>query len=238
MMDIPLLFGIYWVTDIMTQTGTGLWSPKDPTEPAPWIFQILINWMALGLSFYIMEGIVLRIKKNIGIKKMVKYTNHILLLGWSKKMYRFLNRLPSGAGVHHNYILLADLEQSPNNIPDFIEFVRGDPQEERSLLQAGIKTAEHAIIMIGNDAETIMVVMTIQSLNPTLKITANLLELENIKHLERLGVKNIVCDEEICSCVLMDVFSKTQPEEFPGSTVIAPELSNLVDKSTKSEEKE
>lgn len=56
--------------------------------------------------------------------------------------------------------------------------------------------------------------MTIQSLNIDVRISVNLQNEENIKHLKRLGIEQIVCDEELTGNALIEAFYKNQEDFF------------------------
>ena len=144
-------------------------------------------------------------EKSLG-KKMINFENHIILIGWSQKMRHFLENLPGGLGVHHNYVLIANIQERPLDLPDIVVLIRGDPEQEDILINAGVKKAERALIVLEDDSAAVLSTMTIQSLNDDIKICVNLRHRENIKHLERIGVEEIVCDEELTGNALIKAF--------------------------------
>ena len=195
--------GLYWATDTLTNTGTGL---VPPHTPFLWYATTFLMWIGLGITLLFVEYVYVKFwKKNLG-KKMVKFEKHVILIGWSQKMRHFLDNLPGGLGVHHNYVLIANIQERPLDLPEIVVLIQGDPEQEDILIAAGVKKAEQALIVLGDDSAAVLVAMTIQSLNENIKICVNLLHRENIKHLQRIGVEEIVCDEELTGNALIKAF--------------------------------
>ena len=200
---VDFYLGLYWATDTLTNTGTGLGPPKTPFL---WYTTTVLMWIGLGITLMVVEYVYVKMWKiNVG-KKMVNFENHIVLIGWSQKMRHFLENLPGGLGVHHNYVLVANMQDRPLDLPDIVEFIRGDPEHENILINAGIKKAEQALIVLEDDSAAVLIAMNIQSLNEDIKICVNLRHRENIKHLQRIGVEEIVCDEVLTGDALIKSF--------------------------------
>lgn len=202
---IPFYLGLYWITDYITNTGTGLVAP---TNPVSWYITTLIMWIGLGVTLVFVENVYIRIMKKERTN-LINFENHILLLGWSQKMRHFLDHLSGKLGVHHDYVLLADLESRPYNLPEIVKFIRGNPLEEYTLNKARVSKAKMAIVVMEDDSDAIMASMTIQSLNKEIRLCVNILYSENIKHLKRIGVQEIVCDEELTGNALINSFYHT-----------------------------
>ena len=103
-----------------------------------------------------------------------------------------------------------DDEERPYDLPDIIEYIPGDPGEERVLRAANAESADQAIVVMGDDADALMVCSTFQHLNPDAWITVNIRYAENIKHFRRIDVEAIVCDEELSGKALVEGFYKSK----------------------------
>lgn len=203
--NIPFYLGFYWISDYITNTGTGLVSPH---YKLTWWLTSAVIWLGLGITLVFVENVYLRLMKRE--EKTVKFHNHVLLLGWNNKM-RFLIKNTSGEiGVHHDYVLIHDSPERPYDLPDIIEYIPGDPLEERILRAANAESADQAIIVMNEDADALMLCSTIQHLNPDAWITVNVLQSENIKHFQRIDVTYIVCDEELSGKALIEGFEKSK----------------------------
>jgi monovalent cation:H+ antiporter-2, CPA2 family len=135
---------------------------------------------------------------------------HIILVGWNHKMRHLIDNLPISVKKEKNIICLANLSSQPYNLPDSVSLIQGDPNKEESLKSAFIDTAVQAIIALENDPDTILAAMSAQNLNPDVALTVNIHHSENIKHLERLGIEKIICDEELAGQQMIHSFYNNQ----------------------------
>jgi voltage-gated potassium channel Kch len=207
---IPFYLGFYWISDYITNTGTGLVSP-DPTDPHDiglWWLTSAVIWIGLGITLVFVENVYLRLMKKE--EKVVKFHNHIILAGWNAKMRHLIQNLSGELGVHHDYVLIYNDEERPYDLPDIIEFISGNPLEERVLRQANIESADQAIIVMEDDADALMLCSTLQHMNPNTGITVNILFAENIKHFKRIDVEEVICDEELSGNALVEGFYRNK----------------------------
>ncbi|MBN2156423.1 MAG: NAD-binding protein [Candidatus Lokiarchaeota archaeon] len=207
---IPFHLGFYWISDYITNTGTGLISP-DPTDPHDiglWWLTSAVIWIGLGITLVFVENVYLRFMRKE--EKVVKFHNHIILAGWNAKMRYLIENLSGELGVHHDYVLININEERPYDLPDIIEFISGSPLEERVLRQANIESADQAVIVMEDDADALMLCSTLQHMNPDAGITVNVLFSENIKHFQRIDVEEIICDEELSGDALVQGFYRNK----------------------------
>lgn len=208
---IPYYLGLYWATDTLTNTGSGL---VPPSSIRTWLLTTIFMWIGLGITLLFVEFVYVHIFQKLKGDREIKFSNHIILIGWNPKVRHFLRNLPGDLGGDHNYVLISDITDRPFDLPKVVEFIRGNPEEERILKRAGIEKAQQAIIVVEDDAEAVLIAMTIQSLNIDVRISVNLQNEENIKHLKRLGIEQIVCDEELTGNALIEAFYKNQEDFF------------------------
>ncbi|MHA1521211.1 MAG: NAD-binding protein [Promethearchaeota archaeon] len=213
MEGIEFHLGLYWATDTLTNTGSGL---VPPTSKSTWILTTVFMWLGLGITLLFVEFVYVHIFQNIKKEgeRTIKFENHIVLVGYCPKIRHFLHNLPGALGEDHNYALVADIPDRPFDLPKVVEFIRGNPEEERILLRAGIEKAQQAIIVVEDDAEAVLITMTIQSINVKVRISVNVQSEENVKHVKRLGVEQIICDEQLTGNALIESFYKNQEDFF------------------------
>ncbi len=202
---IPFYLGFYWISDYITNTGTGLVGPS--SVATYWLTSAVI-WLGLGITLIFVENVYLRFMKRE--EKTVKFHNHILLLGYGSKMRFLIKNLSGEIGVHHDYVLIHDDEERPYDLPDIIEYIAGNPLEERVLRQANAESADQAVIVMKEDADALMLCSTFQHLNPDAWITVNIRYSENVKHFKRIDIEEIVCDEELSGKALIEGFYKSK----------------------------
>lgn len=199
----PFYLALYWATDTLTNTGSGL---VPPSTIFSWIFTTILMWIGLGITLLFVEFVYVNIFKQMRSQRMIKFEDHVILIGWNPKIRHFLNNLPGELGRHHNYVLIASIADRPFDLPKIVEFIRGNPEEERILKKAGIEKAQQVIIVAEDDSAALLIAMSIQSLNSNVKISVNLQNSENVKHMIRLDIQEIVCDEELTGNALIQAF--------------------------------
>lgn len=136
-----------------------------------------------------------------GLEEKTRSSDHILVCGWNTRGKFVINRLQDELKKERiQIVLLCDLEDSPVD-DDYILFLRGDPVSEADLRRANAGEARAAILLADEskggsagdaDARTVLTALTIRAINPEIKMTAEVLEPENIHHLELAGVGEIL----------------------------------------------
>jgi len=205
---VPFYMGFYWISDYITNTGTGNVAPGSTDHPGLWWLTSAVIWLGLGITLVFVENVYLRFMKRE--EKTVKFHNHILLLGYGSKMRYLIKNMSGEIGVHHDYVLIHNDEERPYDLPDIIEYIPGDPLEERVLRQANAESADQAVIVMKKDADALMLCSTFQHLNPDAWITVNIRYSENVKHFKRIDVEEIVCEEQLSGDALLAGFEKSK----------------------------
>jgi len=138
------------------------------------------------------------------IMKKVDLSSHIIICGWNFQGERIVGELlRSGAAAHQGIVLLADCETRPVKNEN-VEFVRGDPTQDASLFRAGIKKAKSIIVLSDltksaneADAEALMIVLAVESLNRQVHSCVQIVNSSNRVHFERAHADEIICLDQI-----------------------------------------
>lgn len=150
----------------------------------------------------------MQMKKDRGLVKL-KMDNHFLICGWRPGFERILDAvLASNPDISPDSIVLvnsAPSEQmdSIRQLPRFkgINYISGDFSDESTLKRANLSTAERALIIsdqsqtfsrLETDSRTVLAVLTIKNMNPTVYVAAELSDSKFQKHLQLAH-----CDEVI-----------------------------------------
>lgn len=75
--------------------------------------------------------------------------------------------------------------------------VEGDPADDQSLLNAGIRRAQAIMVILDSDTEGLLTVLTARNLNPTLYITAATIEEELKPKMVRAGANVVIAPFEV-----------------------------------------
>ena len=150
-----------------------------------------------------------RIREGRGLER-VGSRGHIVICGWSQYAERVLEEL-AASGRHEDVVLVNELpEESVADIAarhPRARPVRGDPASETTLVRANVRAAAAAIVLadpsrVGADERTALITLTLKSLNPSLTVTAEAVDLRSEPHLRRAGADEVVTSGEFNAFLL------------------------------------
>jgi voltage-gated potassium channel len=138
------------------------------------------------------------------IVKKVKFSNHIIICGWNFQGEKIIKELLSpDTKTKRNIVVLENCEQRPTK-DERVEFVRGDPTQDEALIRAGVKTADSVIVLSDlnksaneSDAEALMIVLAVESLNRAVHSSVQIVNSSNRIHLERAHADEIICLDQM-----------------------------------------
>jgi len=218
--DLLQHFGraLWWAIVTVTTVGYG-----DVTPTTLWGRLVGAALMVGGLvMFSLVTATVASIFVERKIRRVrgmetIKATNHILILGWhydgTKLLDQLLRRLPATTPV----VLVNQLPpETMDSLRDKYAknepfFIWGDHSREDVLIKANARQAFKAIILAGRhegetaaqvDQRTLLTGLTLKSLNPKIKILAELLRPDNQPYVERAGAEQILIRGQYDSSIL------------------------------------
>ena len=77
--------------------------------------------------------------------------------------------------------------------------VDGDPTDDDTLLAAGVKRAQAIMVMLNQDAEGLLTVLTARNLNPALYVTAAAVEIDLKQRMLRAGANSVLAPYEVAA---------------------------------------
>ncbi len=199
---------IYWMVVTLTTTGYGDITPKTAPGRALTVVMIILSMIFVSsltatIASRLVEG---RLMEGKGMTE-IKSKGHIIICGWNQggkslleTLYRESSHIPEIVLVNElaeeeiNELLYAHREQE-------LKFVRGDGTQESVLERAGVKTAHQMIILANGrieegfaraDEKALLTALSARSVNPSLRIASELVNPDNLRHLERAGIDPIV----------------------------------------------
>lgn len=143
-------------------------------------------------------------RKGGHIVNKVDLSNHIIICGWNFQGERIVGELlRSQVKPHREIVVLANCEIRPIK-DEKVEFVKGDPTQDESLVRAGIKRADSVIVLSDlakstneADAEALMIVLAVESINREVHSCVQIVNSSNRVHFERAHADEIICLEQI-----------------------------------------
>ncbi len=236
---VNLFDSVWWGFVTFTTTGYG---DISPTSVSARIFAIILMLAGIVLAS-IFSGTItsilvdLKLKEAQGLKEL-KLKNHLIMIGWNSQAERLLknfNKTISNESNNLEIVLLNEL--NVESISEFksiyetdymkIYFVKGQPTSMEALKRANIGDAKTAIVLADTssggtfetaDEKTIIVAAAIKDLAPKVKIVVQLNKSENITHLKRYGVEDVIIESDFSGYLL------TNAPFSPGIPMIAREL--------------
>lgn len=149
-----------------------------------------------------------QMKKNKGLAKLKDINKHFLLCGWRDNFDKILETvLASNPDIELDSLVLVNEAQEQieqlRSIPKFknIKYISGDFSDEETLEKAKIKSASRALVIsdqsakysqLESDSRTVLAVLTMKNLNPTIYIAAEIYDSKFENHLSLAH-----CDEII-----------------------------------------
>lgn len=138
------------------------------------------------------------------IVKQVNFSDHVIICGWNFQGNRIVRELLQSADSRDkDIVILADCEERPVQ-DDRVEFISGDPTQDADLIRAGVKRADSVIVLTDfrknaneADAEALMIVLAVESLQRKAHTCVQILNSANRVHLERAHADEIVCLDQM-----------------------------------------
>jgi voltage-gated potassium channel len=132
----------------------------------------------------------------------VSASKHIIICGWNFQGNGIVKEIIA-SGTKREIVVLADYENRP--VADQqAEFVRGDPTQDADLIRAGVKRADSVIVLTDlrkqaneADAEALMIVLAVESLNRSTHTCVQIANSANSIHLQRAHADEIICLDQM-----------------------------------------
>ncbi|MBA7582962.1 hypothetical protein ES708_24900 [subsurface metagenome] len=136
--------------------------------------------------------------------KKVNLSGHTIICGWNFQGERVVKELFSAdVRQQRGVVILTDSEERPLK-DERVEFIKGDPSQDEDLIRAGVMRADSIIVLTDltkganeADAEALMVVLAVESLNRDVHTCVQIVNSANRVHLERAHADEIICLDQV-----------------------------------------
>jgi voltage-gated potassium channel len=199
---------MYWAVVTITTTGYGDVFPKTVAGRLAAVGLMLGGLVSISLVTATVASIFVgrKFRQERGLEP-VRCTHHLLVLGWQEEGESLLNQLLRRLPADMPVVLVNALppEELENLKGRFrhraLFYVWGDFSREDILEKASVREAARAIILgwrqegesaAQADQRTLLTALTVKSLNPKIRILAELHRSENRPYLERAGVDEVM----------------------------------------------
>ncbi len=211
---------IYWaITTIFGQGQAGY-----VTTPAGWFISWLMILFGVALLATItgaLVGVVINFLLKEGQGMGVSgYRDHIVVCGWNSTARELIDELRSD-DRKVRIVLIHDADRNPAG--EHVYYVKGDASDSRDLERAGILHAAAALVFPlegSNDADmkSILTVMTIDSMAPSVRVVAEVNNPRHVDHFNRAGADELLVTSHVASRLL------ARSAIYPGLTDLVSDL--------------
>lgn len=222
---------VWWTVVTMTTVGYGDVVPTTVLGRVVGIFVMLSGISVISLLTATISSIFVaqRIRESQGLQQ-IKLKGHTVVCGWNQKLdnlLEILNRFSSerirmGSVRRKEGVVLIN-EMPPARMEEVLsgyenlnlKYVSGDYTKEPTLARANLEEARAVIILpdmsltsVPRDDKTLPAALAIKSMKRDLKVYAHIIDKENLSHLKRADVDDvIVSDEHVGYLLASDISS-------------------------------
>jgi voltage-gated potassium channel len=236
---------VWWSVVTITTVGYGDVVPSTVLGRVVGMFVMLSGISVISLLTATISSVFVaqRIRESQGLQQ-IKLKGHTIICGWNQKLDGLLETLNrssldrSSMGsarrkdgvVLINEILPARMEEVLSGYENLnLKYINGDYTKEPTLARANLKEAVAVIILpdmsltsVPRDDKTLPAALAIKSMNRDVKVYAHIIDRENLSHLRRADVDDvIVSDEHVGYLLASDISSPGIAQTI--QTLLSPE---------------
>jgi len=144
------------------------------------------------------------IRRGGSIVKRVNFSGHTVICGWNFQGESIVKELLSANVKQQRGVVVVHDSEERLVSDERVAFVNGDPTQDESLLRAGVERASSVIVLTDftkgtneADAEALMVVLAVESLNRKVHTCVQIMNSANRVHLHRAHADEIICLDQI-----------------------------------------
>ncbi|MFD1063366.1 potassium channel family protein [Winogradskyella litorisediminis] len=220
MSDYTWIDAFYMTVITVTTVGYGEVNPLDTNAKIFTIFLILSSVVILGYAISIITEFILSknnfedIKQRKMQNRIDKLSNHIIICGYGRNGKQAAKKLLT---YKKPFVII---EQSKDLIEasqdEGVDFVHGNANEDKVLIEAGVKRANSLICALPDDADNLFVVLSARQINKDLKIISRASQETSYNKLKLAGANNVILPDRIGG-------------DHMASLVVVPDLIEFVD---------
>ena len=209
--NFPTIFsGIWWAVITASTVGYGDYVPETITGKITGILLILTGAGFLS-SFFVSLTTAAATKQNdiLEGKAAFKGHDHMIVIGWNERAKEIINALYLQDEAVSIALIDETLEKNP--LPNkHLHFIKGRPNQDEVLVKASISRAKKVIITadpnkgeLQADMHSIITLLAVKGLHPTVPCIIEILTHEQVNNAKRAGADEVIETNMISSFVML-----------------------------------
>jgi voltage-gated potassium channel len=210
--NFPTVFdGIWWAIITTSTVGYGDYVPLTTTGRVMAILLILLGAGFLTTYFITLATSTVT-NQNAYLEGRAEFTgkDHTIIVGWNERSREIIDQLSSLESKHFITLIDNTLQENPFK-SHYIHFIRGEAFRDDVLMKAGVKSASIAVVTadqnkneIDADMNSVMTLLAMKGINPSLYCVAEILTSDHIANAERAGADEVIQTNKQTSYIIMD----------------------------------
>ncbi len=210
--SFPTIFdGIWWAIVTAATVGYGDYAPASFFGRIVGILLIFIGvglvtryFAAISTSTFVNQNAYLEGTSDFLGKR------HIIIIGWNERVRETISLLQTPGSTKDIILIDESLEKNPMPGNHF-HFIKGNPTRDETLKKANIHEAEMVLITadqgkdeVQADMITILTLLAVKGLNPTIYTIVEILTIHQLQNAKRGGADEIIQTNRISSLVMVN----------------------------------
>ena len=170
---------------------------------------VSVTFLAV-ITARITSALIEFLRRGGSMANKVNFSGHTIICGWNFQGERVVKELLAATtNQHRGIVILMDSSERPIE-DERVEFVKGDPSQDENLIRAGVEKADSVIVLSDctkgandADAEALMVVLAVESLNREVHTCVQLMNSANSVHLKHAHADEIICLDQMGGSLLV-----------------------------------
>jgi voltage-gated potassium channel len=210
--NFPTIFeGVWWAIETASTVGFGDYVPKTVPGKITAIILIFVG-AAFVSSYFISLAAVAVTRQNAFIEGKLTYKgkHHMIIIGWNERSREIITSLTKKYKSKKIILIDETLDTKPSEYHN-VHFIKGRANLDEVLLKANLLEAEAVIITADQnkdelqaDMNSIITLLAIKGIHPTIRCIVEILTSEQVLNAKRAGADEIIQTNIITSSLVLN----------------------------------